>query len=250
MYGKNKILKIVSAFENELAVHSVFYTIQGEGPFAGRAAVFVRLFGCSLACSWCDTDFESTKDSMSATDLLLRIAAQAPRCKLIIITGGEPTRQNLSVFVRQAVAQGYTVQIETAGIHEPPVLLSPFEESKVHIVCSPKTAKINPDIAKRCVFKYIIDAREEADPVDGLPKWAVSQRNQPATALLYRPRQLLSNGEQQAVYVQPLDVPALPGIDEKDRQQHNWENLQRCGWLVMQFGYRLSLQQHKILDLP
>ena len=44
-----------------LAVHSIFYTIQGEGPFAGETAVFVRLAGCNLQCPLCDTDYTSDR---------------------------------------------------------------------------------------------------------------------------------------------------------------------------------------------
>lgn len=252
MFGKNIILKVVredpSALPGCLSVHSVFYTIQGEGPYAGRASVFVRLYGCSLACSWCDTDFESVNDFNTPHELLHRVMGLAPvHCRLIVITGGEPLRQNVVPFVKLASNQGYTVQIETAGVHCPEGLEELVRDSTVDIVCSPKTHRIDRGIENIAMFyKYIIDAREEADPMDGLPRMAVSQRNEPATATLYRPRQRTMHSR---IYVQPLEIPE-EGFELFAASKHNWENRQRCADLVMKYGYRLSLQQHKILGLP
>ena len=59
MFGKNKILKAEIHDGLNLDVQEIFPTIQGEGPYVGYPAVFIRLGGCNLACSFCDTEFDS-----------------------------------------------------------------------------------------------------------------------------------------------------------------------------------------------
>lgn len=58
MFGRNPKLPQEFTDGKVLKVHSIFYTIQGEGPYSGRTAVFIRLSGCNLACSFCDTEFD------------------------------------------------------------------------------------------------------------------------------------------------------------------------------------------------
>ncbi|MFO1130065.1 MAG: 7-carboxy-7-deazaguanine synthase QueE [Rickettsiales bacterium] len=68
MFGKNKILGIDNS--NSLGVVNIFNTIQGEGPYAGMPAIFIRLGGCNLACSFCDTEFDKF-ENFSKEDILL-----------------------------------------------------------------------------------------------------------------------------------------------------------------------------------
>ena len=75
-------------------VNEIFYSIQGEGEFAGTPAVFVRFSGCNLACPWCDTDHthaeEMTRDELeNAVGELLKDHDGA----IIVLTGGEPALQ-------------------------------------------------------------------------------------------------------------------------------------------------------------
>ena len=75
-------------------VNEIFYSIQGEGKFAGTPAVFVRFSGCNLACSWCDTDHsnfvEMTRDELEdAVGALLKDREGA----IVVLTGGEPALQ-------------------------------------------------------------------------------------------------------------------------------------------------------------
>ena len=60
MFGTNPSRKQVLDDGQELWVQEVFYTLQGEGPFSGQPALFIRLAGCNLRCFWCDTEFESS----------------------------------------------------------------------------------------------------------------------------------------------------------------------------------------------
>ena len=73
-------------------VNEIFYSIQGEGRHAGRAAIFVRFSGCNLKCPFCDTDFKKYEE-MEAIDILNKIQLLSPDCKFIVFTGGEPTLQ-------------------------------------------------------------------------------------------------------------------------------------------------------------
>ena len=75
-------------------VNEIFYSIQGEGKFAGTPAVFVRFSGCNLACSWCDTDHsnfvEMTRDELEEA---VRALLKGREGAIIVLTGGEPALQ-------------------------------------------------------------------------------------------------------------------------------------------------------------
>jgi 7-carboxy-7-deazaguanine synthase len=98
-----------------LRVTEVFHSIQGESSYAGLPCVFVRLTGCPLRCSWCDTEYAFYGGTdMSQAEVLQ--AVQAYRCSLVEITGGEPLHQP-SVFplIESLCEAGFTVLIETSG---------------------------------------------------------------------------------------------------------------------------------------
>jgi organic radical activating enzyme len=81
---------------NILKVNEVFKSIQGEGKFAGRPSIFVRLFGCNLKCEWCDTN-SSEYNICDLDDLVLSIQYNMVKGNweenIVIFTGGEPTLQ-------------------------------------------------------------------------------------------------------------------------------------------------------------
>lgn len=92
-------------------------TLQGEGAHAGRAVVFLRFAACNLACTWCDTDFEPEGATrMSADEIVARLGAlDTGRTQRVVVTGGEPTLQwdePLSAAVRGA---GFRVHMESNG---------------------------------------------------------------------------------------------------------------------------------------
>ena len=114
MFGKNETEPLLKDHDGlSLDVVEVFPTIQGEGPFAGRPATFIRLAGCHLKCSFCDTDFTSNRALVTVFELGARV--EKHRHGLVVLTGGEPMRQNIVPLCEALVAGGYTVQIETAG---------------------------------------------------------------------------------------------------------------------------------------
>src|SRR5262245_23888824 len=118
MFGKNALLKQDLDESGALWVQEMFHTIQGEGPFTGLPAVFIRLGGCNLKCHFCDTDFESSTWRPSHDELIDKFNAleTAETTRLVVLTGGEPFRQNAVPLMTTLLAAGWTIQVETAGL--------------------------------------------------------------------------------------------------------------------------------------
>jgi organic radical activating enzyme len=114
-----------------MRVVEIFYSLQGEGPAMGRPATFVRLAGCNLSCTGCDTDHKQWTE-MTRPVILERIVGER-----VIITGGEPTLQmsELSELITLLATKGKEIHIETNGTNPlPEVILK-----KIHCaVVSPK----------------------------------------------------------------------------------------------------------------
>jgi len=232
MLGDNPIRPQETGDGLSLWVQEVFYTLQGEGPFSGHPAVFVRLAGCNLACYWCDTDFESSTWHPSLDELLEKIKAERPDfCDLIVITGGEPFRQNIAPLIVKLLSQNLRVQIETNGTLWLPLPIS----DRLHIVCSPKTPRLNSELERRIgSYKYVL-AADQIDQEDGLPSFSTQKRDQ--SQRLARPRP----GLQAPVYVVPMDSQdaALNAL-----------NVAATVDVALKFGYRLTLQTHKVVGVP
>lgn len=99
-------------------VNEIFYSIQGEGSRSGMPCVFVRMQGCLLRCTWCDTpyalDRKKTEKLMSTNEILAEV--EKHNCKFLMLTGGEPLEQKeINVLVEEALNRGYDVVIETNG---------------------------------------------------------------------------------------------------------------------------------------
>ncbi|MGE3151084.1 MAG: 7-carboxy-7-deazaguanine synthase QueE [Nitrospiraceae bacterium] len=98
-----------------MRVTEIFHSIQGESTFMGRSCVFVRLTGCALRCTWCDTKY-SFYDGMEM-DLEQVVAEVASYgCPLVEVTGGEPLHQpDAFVLLSRLCDAGYEVLLETSG---------------------------------------------------------------------------------------------------------------------------------------
>lgn len=101
----------------KLPVMEDFYTLQGEGFHMGKAAYFVRVGGCDVGCTWCDT-----KESWDArlfppldVDPIVEKAALTPS-KTTVVTGGEPSRYPMDYFTEELKKRGVTTMVETAGV--------------------------------------------------------------------------------------------------------------------------------------
>ena len=79
-----------------LLVHSIFHTLQGEGPFTGVPAVFIRLGGCNLQCPGCDTEYSEGIALMTIEEIFAKITevVNGAKTDLVVITGGEPFLRN------------------------------------------------------------------------------------------------------------------------------------------------------------
>jgi 7-carboxy-7-deazaguanine synthase len=103
-----------------LPVHEMFHTFQGEGIHMGRAAFFVRLFGCPVHCPWCDSAGTwhpewTPKDVMKLTPELIAGYAASSGAPIVVITGGEPAVYDLEPLVIALVEKGLKVNLETSG---------------------------------------------------------------------------------------------------------------------------------------
>lgn len=224
---------------NSLMVNSIFYTIQGEGPFAGSPAVFVRLAGCNLQCPMCDTEY-TKRTKMPHEEILKHIRGRIEfnffgkiqnLTRLVVITGGEPFRQNLEPFVSLLLDFGYIVQIETNGSLYQNL---PFAHPNLHIVCSPKAGTINKKLAFWIsALKYVATVESLKDSPDGLPMHALEHPN---GGKLARPP-IDFDGP---VYLQPVD-------EQDDAKNH--ANMIAVRDSCLKNNYRLCLQVHKIIGV-
>lgn len=100
-----------------LPVMEAFYTLQGEGTFAGRAAYFIRLGGCDVGCHWCDVkeSWDVNAHPHQTIDQIVAGASQYPG-RLAVITGGEPLLHDLTALTGALQAAGFQTNIETSGV--------------------------------------------------------------------------------------------------------------------------------------
>lgn len=229
-----------------LDLHSMFYTIQGEGPFAGHRAIFVRLAGCNLQCPGCDTEYTEGRRETSIgmilrdVQILEKQNSLTTRPVLVVITGGEPLRQTIGHLVNALIGRRYPVQIESNGVFAPDDLLDRLlaHDDKVTLVVSPKTKRINERTAfLASCFKYVLDAGS-VDPLDGLPVMALEH---PASTGVARPPAWTDSlAEDKPIYLNPYDA--------KD-DQRNAENLRAVATSCMKHGYITGVQMHKLIGL-
>lgn len=101
-----------------LPVVETFHSVQGEGFWSGSSAFFIRLAGCDVGCSWCDTKHSWPMDRhpMQAVSALVE-SAIAARPFMVVITGGEPLMHNLNELTRALKRAGLRVHVETSGSH-------------------------------------------------------------------------------------------------------------------------------------
>lgn len=159
----------------KLPVNEVYSAVQGEGPRMGQRTVFVRLSGCNLACSWCDSTFASRPGSQfeltEIPAIVERVAACSGHPSMVTISGGEPTLNmaGLSLLVEALDARwpGVVIEVETNGTNQP----APRIMDRVFWNVSPKLAHSGNGIEggkldawefiPSAIFKFVVS--EEAD---------------------------------------------------------------------------------------
>lgn len=99
-------------------VTEIYKSIQGESTYAGLPCVFVRLTGCNLRCSWCDSEYTFTGGQRMSTDEVIQeVEHLSPTGGLVEVTGGEPMLQEKEIVpvMQNLLNAGYTVLLETSG---------------------------------------------------------------------------------------------------------------------------------------
>ena len=148
----------------KIKVSEIFTSFQGEGPYVGTPATFLRLYGCNLNCQWCDTDI-STYEMMSVDDIaeILMTQMEFNNINLLVITGGEPTLQmeEIKRLIKE-LPEDIKIQLETNG--------SIFEYlPEIEYVISPKEdkEKVFENYYKydNVFFKFVIACEEDIDEV-------------------------------------------------------------------------------------
>jgi 7-carboxy-7-deazaguanine synthase len=136
-----------------LQLAEIFYSVQGEGTWAGTPAVFVRLAGCNLACDFCDTDY-ALKFVAGVDEVVARVRAEGGDCPMVILTGGEPLAQAATLALIPALqADGRRVHIESNG-----TIFTELPDD-VWLCVSPKE-RVDPRMARRAnEAKLIVDGR-------------------------------------------------------------------------------------------
>ena len=137
-------------------INEIFYSIQGEGRHAGRAAIFVRFSGCNLKCPFCDTDFKKYEE-MEAIDILNKIQSLSDYCKFVVFTGGEPTLQVDEELTSLLHNWGYYIAMETNGTYKIPGGIN-------WVTCSPKSLFVKgaePIIKVASEVKVVFDGEHE-----------------------------------------------------------------------------------------
>jgi 7-carboxy-7-deazaguanine synthase len=135
---------------------------------------------------------------------------------LVVLTGGEPLRQNITQLANELLLAGYTVQVETNGT----IFLKDFPYEQVHLVCSPKSTQIHPKIIQHITaFKYLCKVTDPT--IGGIPE-----------TLSHPPKKYAGN-----IYLQPLDDEQLV------------QNTAFVVALAKQFGHIVCLQLHKYLGV-
>lgn len=220
-----------------LRVHSIFKTIQGEGPLVGTPCAFLRLAGCNLTCPFCDTDYTSQNTLRTLDGIVNDLLHLKVPSNLVVISGGEPFRQNITQIICRLIGfHGQRVQVETNGTMFQPgtgyltEMLGHSDARRLTIVCSPKTGSLHPLLYPIInALKYVVQEGLVSE-VDGLPL-----RTLGASCEVARPQD-----NRPEVFIQPLD--------EGDAER-NKRNVDTAVDVCQRFGYRLCLQTHKMVGL-
>jgi 7-carboxy-7-deazaguanine synthase len=132
-----------------MQIIEIYKSLQGESTHAGLPCVFVRLTGCNLRCSWCDSEYTFQGGcKMTVEKVLDEVKRLSPNGGLVEITGGEPLLQEREVFplMESLLRDGYSVLLETSG--ERPLKRVPAEVIKIVDVKCPHSGAANTFLAE------------------------------------------------------------------------------------------------------
>jgi len=216
----------------------IYKSVQGESSFAGRPCIFVRLAGCNLRCSWCDSEYTFTGGyKLSEDEIVAEITKLAP-VKLIEFTGGEPLLQEreLIPLMERLLAAGYELMIETSG--ERPVDSVPKAVHKIVDVKCPGSGESGrfrmtnlASLTERDELKFVITNRDDYEFA----------------------REFIRNNALESRGAQLLLSPAFTKTPSIERSTANCllDPRELVGWMLADgLNARLSLQIHKYIWEP
>lgn len=167
-----------------LAVQNIRHGLKPHGPMEGKPAVFIDMAGCHLACTWCNVDYTSSvheqRQQLHIDDILEAVSNHARHgTTLVVISGGEPCRQNIAPLMQALLEDVSTpinhVVVETSGMIAPQggdILFDdgfPLDKRFVTFVVSPKLSRVDPWFYKRADHWLYVAAAGDVHPADGLP---------------------------------------------------------------------------------
>ena len=288
MFGKNEIVgeKYFQDAGEKLFVTSIFYTLQGEGPYRGEPAVFVRLAKCNLACSFCDTFFDDG-DWLTIEEIDARIeqtisdyfkgnvpvwaqfdAAEngSKRDMVLVVTGGEPMLQkNLVPFLEYMNQRFAKTQIESNGtiVQDIPsdttLVVSP-KCSEKHGVAVKYLAPRPEMLARANCLKFVMNADLES-PYSSVPDWAHDFRRQTGNPVFVSPMNIYNSepmkSKQLRANKNQISIEERSTVDEVIsfweegllNMPENQKNHEYAARYCSQHGFILNLQIHLYASL-
>jgi len=221
-------------------VTEIFKSIQGEGTRAGRPCIFVRLTGCNLRCTWCDTEYAfhggqkmSVDDVLERVELLNQLPNGEPAgVPLVELTGGEPLlQQEIHPLAERLLGAGYTVMVETSG--ERFIGMLPKDVVRIVDVKCPDSGE--PDTFDMNNLKEL-NARDEV-------KFVISSRRDYEFAREFTREHRLAE--------RVHDVMFSPVNEDPHGKWQGLEPRQLVEWMLEDgLSVRLGLQLHKIVWDP
>lgn len=290
MFGTNEIIGkkyFKDAPTDSLFVTSMFFTLQGEGPYAGQPALFIRLAKCNLDCSFCDTFFDDgdwltfdeieSKMYAAINDHWSKQGKSTPPWAanglnnypgvVLVMTGGEPLLQdNISSFMAQQLAHFKAVQVESNGI---PVTDVP---KGVTLVCSPKCmekegravkyfAPSKTILDRADCLKFVMSSNPDS-PYHTVPEWAFEwKRNNPDKEVYCSPMNVYNSFPQKIKLLRAekgtITMAERSTVDEVISfwepglldLKANQANHEHTGQFCIDNGFKLNLQMHLYASL-
>jgi 7-carboxy-7-deazaguanine synthase len=221
-----------------MQITEIFKSIQGESTHVGMPCVFVRLTGCNLRCSWCDSEYTFSGGTRMAIEEVIDRVEQLSSSGLVEITGGEPMLQEKEVIplMQRLLDDGYTVLLETSG--ERPLDRVPKGVIKVVDVKCPNSGEPNTFNPEN------LEALDSADEV----KFVLSDHADYEFARDFVIRHNLAS-RVNAVLLSPAFSKAATG--SRDTAHCLLDPRELAEWMLAdQVAARLSLQIHKFIWDP
>lgn len=292
MFGTNSVIGkkyFRDAPEESLLVTSMFFTLQGEGPYAGQPALFIRLAKCNLTCSFCDTFFDDG-DWMTFEQIEAKMyeticdywtdkgqpvptwAVSPPDSDkvhpniVLVMTGGEPLLQeNISAFMQKQLSNFKAVQVESNGIPDTVV------PEGVTLVCSPKCLEKEGKAVKYYApsatileradcLKFVMSA-DTTSPYNSVPDWALDWKQRTGKEIYCSPMNIYNSFPQKIkllraekgsiTMAERSTVDEVISFWEKDLLDlnANQANHEYTARYCMSHGLKLNLQMHLYASL-